>query len=191
MTNYSSNEFKNGLKVIIDQDPCVIIDNYFNKPGKGQAFTHIKFRNLISGRVLERNYKSGESLPGADVDELDMQYLYTDDDFYHFMMQDTFEQYSITENVMQETKKWLKPEDICKVTLWNDVPISVTPPQMVALEITETDPGLKGDTASGGTKPAVLETGATVKVPLFVQEGETIKVNTETGEYISRVKVDG
>lgn len=188
MAIYSTNEFKNGLKVLIDDAPCNIIDCEFVKPGKGQAFTRIKIRNLKTGRVVERTYKSGESLPSADVTDVEMQYLYNDGDQWHFMVPDTFEQYAIAPETIDEAKQWLKEQDICVVTLWNNEPIQITPPNFVVLAITETDPGLKGDTSGGGGKPAILETGAVVRVPLFVQTGELIKVDTRKGEYVSRVK---
>lgn len=188
MANYSTNEFKGGLKVMLDGDPCSIIENEFVKPGKGQAFSRVKFRNLKTGRVIERTFKSGESVEGADVVERDMQYLYSDGEFWHFMVADTFEQYSADSNAISEALKWLKEQDICIVTLWNDEPLSVMPPNFVELKITETDPGVRGDTSSGGGKPATLETGAVVRVPLFVQTDEVIKVDTRKGEYVSRVK---
>lgn len=188
MATYSTNEFKGGLKVMLDGDPCSIIENEFVKPGKGQAFNRVKLRNLKTGRVVERTFKSGDTIEGADVVDTEMQYLYNDGEFWHFMDPATFEQVSTDENVVGETKKWLKDQDICTLTLWNGAPLSVTPPNFVELAITETDPGVRGDTSGGGGKPATLETGAVVRVPLFVQTGELIKVDTRTGEYVSRVK---
>jgi len=188
MANFSTNEFKNGLKVMVDGDPCSMIEVDMVKPGKGQAFTRVKLRNLISGRVVERTYKSGESLPGADVMDTDMQYLYNDGEFWYFMDPNTFEQVGADANAVGDQAKWLKEQDTCEVTLWNDSPIAVNPPNFVELRITETDPGLKGDTAQGGIKPATLETGAVVRVPLFIETGEVIKVDTRSGEYVSRVK---
>jgi elongation factor P len=188
MATYSTNEFKAGLKVMLDNDPCAIIENEFVKPGKGQAFNRVKIRNLKTGRVIERTFKSGESLEGADVVDVEMQYLYNDGQFRHFMVPDTFEQYQTEEKVVGESGKWLKDQDTCTVTLWNDAPLAISPPNFVDLAITETDPGVRGDTSGGGGKPATLETGAVVRVPLFVQIGELIKVDTRTGEYVSRVK---
>jgi elongation factor P len=188
MASYSTNEFKAGLKVMLDNDPCAIIENEFVKPGKGQAFNRVKIRNLKTGRVIERTFKSGESLEGADVVDVEMQYLYNDGEFRHFMVPDTFEQYQADEKAVGEAKNWLKDQDLCTVTLWNDSPLSVTPANFVELAITETDPGVRGDTSGGGGKPATLETGAVVRVPLFVQIGEVVKVDTRTGEYVSRVK---
>jgi len=188
MANYSTNEFKNGLKIMIDGAPCNIIDCEFVKPGKGQAFTRVKIRNLKTGRVVERTYKSGESVPAADVVEMEMQYLYNDGTHWHFMVPDSFEQYVAEPEAVEPAIKWIKPEDVCTVTLWNNEPLQVTPPNFVVLSIVETDPGLKGDTSGGGNKPATLETGAVVRVPLFVQTEEMIKVDTRNGEYVSRAK---
>ena len=188
MANYSTNEFKNGLKIMVDQAPCNIIDCEFVKPGKGQAFTRVKIRNLKTGRVVERTYKSGESVPAADVVEIDMQFLYTDGEHWHFMVPDNFEQYTANQAAVDAAVAWIKPEDMCTVTLWNNQPLQVTPPNFVVLEITETDPGLRGDTSGGGGKPATLETGAVVRVPLFIQTGELIKVDTRKSEYVSRAK---
>lgn len=186
MATYSTNEFKAGLKVILDGDPCTILENEFVKPGKGQAFNRVKFRNLKTGKVLERTFKSGESIEAADVVELEMQYLYNDGEFWYFMDPNTFEQVSADEKAVADAKPWLKEQDVCLVTLWNGAPISVAPPNFVELEVVETDPGVRGDTSGGGGKPAKLETGAVVRVPLFVQTGEVIKVDTRSGEYVSR-----
>lgn len=188
MASYSTNEFKSGLKLLIDGDPCSIIENEFVKPGKGQAFNRVKFRNLKSGRVIERTYKSGESVEAADVVERDLQYLYQDTDEWHFMDEESFEQYTADQAIVGDAAQWLKEQDVCTITLWNGAPISVTPPNFVVLNITNTDPGLRGDTASGASKPATVETGAVVRVPLFVEEGEAIKIDTRTGEYVSRAK---
>lgn len=188
MSSYSTNEFKSGLKVLLDGDPYTILENEFVKPGKGQAFNRVKFRNLKNGRVIERTLKSGESVEAADVAEKEMQYLYNDGSLWHFMVSATFEQYEIPKVVVADAALWLKEQDNCMVTLWNDSPLSVTPPNFVVLKITDTDPGMKGDTSGGGNKPATLETGAVVKVPLFVQIGELIKIDTRTGDYVARVK---
>ena len=188
MAIFSTNEFKGGLKVMLDGDPCSIIENEFVKPGKGQAFNRVKIRNLKTGRVLEKTFKSGETLEGADVLETDMQYLYADGEFWHFMDPDSFEQFSADKAAVADAVKWLKEQDLCTVTLWNGTPIIIEPPKFVVLSITDTDPGLKGDTSGSGGKPATLETGAVVRVPLFVQIGEAIKVDTRTGDYVSRAK---
>mgnify|MGYP000270057417 FL=1 len=188
MATYSTSEFKGGLKLLLDGDPCTIIENEFVKPGKGQAFNRVKIRNLKTGRVLEKTFRSGESVEAADVIERDLQYLYNDGEFWHFMDNETFEQVQADANAMGESSKWIKEQDVCMVTLWNGSPLSVEPPNFVVLQIVETDPGLKGDTSGSGGKPATLESGAVVRVPLFVQEGEVIRVDTRSGEYVSRVK---
>ncbi|WP_280563484.1 MULTISPECIES: elongation factor P [unclassified Chromohalobacter] len=187
MATYSTNEFKGGLKVMLDGDPCSILENEFVKPGKGQAFSRVKLRNLITGRVWDRTFKSGESLEGADVLELDMEYLYSDGDMWHFMRTDgSFEQYAVDKKAIGDVEKWLKEQVVYTVTLWNDNAIAVSPPNFIELEVVETDPGLKGDTAQGGSKPATLSSGAVARVPLFINEGEVLKVDTRTGEYVSR-----
>ena len=187
MASYSTNEFRSGLKVLLEGDPCNIVENEFVKPGKGQAFNRVKLRNLKTGRIWERTFKSGESIEAADVLETDMEYLYTDGEFWHFMKTDgSFDQVAAAENAISEARDWLKEQESYVVTLWNDDPISVTPPNFIELEVTETDPGLKGDTAQGATKPATLSTGAVVKVPLFVSVGDRLKIDTRTGEYVSR-----
>ena len=188
MAKYSTNEFRGGLKVLLDGDPFEIIENEFVKPGKGQAFNRVKFRNLKNGRVIERTFKSGESVDAADVAELDVQYLYNDGSAWHFMHPDSYEQFEVNKTVLADNEKWLKEQDMYTITLFNGEPLSLVPPNFVTLTITETDPGLKGDTASGGSKPATLETGAVVRVPLFIQQGEIIKIDTRSSEYVSRAK---
>ncbi len=188
MANYSTNEFKNGLKIMLDNDPCSIIENEVVKPGKGQAFNRVRLKNLKTGRVIEKTFKSGDTVESADVMDIDMQYLYNDGEFWHFMNPSSFEQVSASESAVGDVKKWLKEQDICIVTLFNGVPISITPPNFVELKIIETDPGLKGDTAGTGGKPATVETGAVIKVPLFIQIDEIVKIDTRSGEYVSRVK---
>jgi elongation factor P len=188
MASYSTNEFRSGLKIILDGDPYAITENEFVKPGKGQAFNRVKVRNLKTGRVVDRTFKSGESVEAADVIEQEMEYLYSDGEFWHFMVPDTFEQFAADQKAVADAQPWLKEQDRCLVTLWNGAPLLVSPPNFVELKITETDPGVRGDTAQGGVKPATLETGAVVRVPLFIEQGETIKVDTRTGEYVSRVK---
>jgi elongation factor P len=188
MASYSTNEFRGGLKIILDGDPYTILENEFVKPGKGQAFNRVRVRNLKTGRVIERTFKSGESVEAADVFETDVQYLYNDGEFWHFMDPGSYEQYACPREAVAEGAKWMKEEDICQITLYNGEPLSVTPPNFTELKIVETDPGLRGDTSGGGGKPATLETGAVVRVPLFVNNEEVIKVDTRTGEYVSRVK---
>jgi elongation factor P len=188
MASYTTSEIRSGLKVLLDGDPYSVVENEFVKPGKGQAFNRIKVRNLKTGRTIERTFRSGESLEAADVVDTEMQYLYQDGDFWHFMMPDSFEQYTAGKSAVGENAQWLKEGIVCIVTLWNNEPLVVNVPAHVELKIIETDPGLRGDTATGGQKPAKLETGAVVRVPLFINEGETIRINTSTGEYVSRAK---
>ncbi len=188
MATYSTNEFKGGLKIMLDNDPCTIIDNEFVKPGKGQAFNRVRIKNLKTGRTIDKTFKSGETVEGADVMDVEMQYLYNDGEFWHFMNNESFEQVSADKKCVEESAKWLKENDMCTVTLWNGAPLIITPPNFVIMSVIDTDPGLKGDSAGTGGKPATLETGAVVRVPLFIQIGEVIKVDTRTGEYNSRVK---
>jgi elongation factor P len=188
MANYSTNEFKSGLKILLDGDPHVIVENEFVKPGKGQAFNRVRVRNLKTGRTIERSFRSGETVEAADVVDTDMQYLYQDGDFWHFMVPDSFEQYTAGKSAVGDAARWMKDGITCVVTLWNNVPLVVTPPAHIELKVVETDPGLRGDTATGGQKPAKVETGAVVRVPLFIDQGESIRVDTRTGEYISRAK---
>ena len=186
MASYSSGQFRSGLKLMLDGNPCLIINNEIVNPGKGQSFNRVKFKDLITGKTLEKTFKSGESLEVADVMELDMQYLYKDVDSWHFMDPNSYDQYAITEATMSNTTNYLVEQDIYVVTLWNNNPISVMPPNHVVLEVIDTDPGLKGDTAGTGGKPATMNTGLVVQVPLFVGIGEIIKVDTRTNEYTGR-----
>ena len=188
MSTYTTNEFKSGLKVMLDGDPCSILENEFVKPGKGQAFNRVKLRNLKTGRVLERTFKSGDVLTEADVVDIEMEYLYNDGDSGHFMALDTYEQYAISNTLLSDTLKWIKTQDLCTVTLWNGQALSITPPNFITAKVSETEPAVKGDTVSGATKSATLETGAVIRVPLFVNEGELLKIDTRTGEYVSRAK---
>jgi elongation factor P len=188
MANYNSNEFRAGLKLILDGDPYNIVENEFVKPGKGQAFNRVKLRNLKTGRVVDRTFKSGESVEAADVMDTDMQYLYSDGEEWHFMEPQSFEQFAMSKEAIGDAAQWLKGQEDCVVTLLDGIPLSVAVPNFVELQVTQTDPGLRGDTAQGGTKPATLETGAVVKVPLFVEENEVLRIDTRNGEYVSRVK---
>jgi elongation factor P len=188
MATYSTNEFRGGLKIMLDGDPCSIIENEFVKPGKGQAFNRVKIRNLKTGRVIERTFKSGESVEGADVMDTSLQYLYSDGEFWHFMDPNSYEQIAADATAVGDATKWLKEQDLCEVTLWNGAPIAVTPPNFVVLAVTETDPGVRGDTSGGGGKPATLETGAVVRVPLFIEIGDMLRIDTRTGEYVARAK---
>jgi elongation factor P len=188
MASYSTNEFKSGLKIILDNDPYTIVENEMVKPGKGQAFNRVRVRNLKSGRTVERTFKSGDTVEAADVVESEMNYLYSDGDFWHFMVPENFEQHAAGKDAVGDTANWLKDGMSCTVMMWNGTPLHVSPPSHVELKVVETDPGMRGDTATGGSKPAKLETGASVRVPLFISEGEVIRVDTRTGEYIARAK---
>jgi elongation factor P len=185
MANYSTSEFRSGMKIILDGDPFAIVENEMVKPGKGQAFNRVKIRNLKTGRTIERTFKSGDTVEAADVVDMDMQYLYQEGDFWHFMVPESFEQYTAGKTAIGDNAVWLKDGTVCIITLWNNVPLQVLPPSHIDLIVTETDPGLRGDTATGGQKTAKLETGAVVRVPLFINEGETIRVDTRTGQYMS------
>jgi elongation factor P len=171
---------------MLDGNPCSIVNNEIVKPGKGQAFNRVKFKDLLTGKTLEKTFKSGESLEGADVMELNMQYLYNDGESWHFMDPDSYDQYALDEMAMSGAINYLVEQDSCVVTLWNNNPISVTPPNHVILEVADTDPGLKGDTAGTGGKPATMNTGVVVQVPLFIAIGEKVKVDTRTNEYAGR-----
>jgi len=186
MASYSTNEMKAGMKVMMDGVPCTILDNEMVKPGKGQAFNRIRLKYLLTGRTVEHTFKSGDTLEVADIVTVEMEYSYTDGEFWYFMNPTSFEQIAADKPAMADATLWMRDQDVCELILWNGKPISVLPPHHVVLEVTETDPGLRGDTSGGGTKPAKLATGAVVKVPLFVNIGDKLKVNTRTGEYVSR-----
>lgn len=186
MVSYSTSDFKTGLKVIIENEPCEIIEEEFVKPGKGQAFNKIKFRNLLTGRVGDKTCKVGEHLDAAEVREVDMQFSYSDGTDWYFLDQTTYDQVSVSEKKIGSNKNWLTDQEICKVLFWNESPVSIKPPNFVNLQVVETDPGVKGDTVSGGTKLAKLSTGAVIKVPLFVSERDIVKVDTRNGEYQGR-----
>lgn len=182
------NQLRQGTRVEIDGIPWIIVDAQFVKPGKGQAFTKIKIKSLTDGRVIERTFKSSDSVAKADVKDKSMQYLYSDEEFWHFMEPSTYEQVALTKPQVGDTILWLKEQESYEVTFWKDQAIAVVPPPFVILDITQCDPGVKGDTVSGATKPATLETGAVIKVPLFVNEGERVRVDTRNGQYVERAK---
>ena len=188
MASYGMNDVKNGMKILVNNQPAVIIDTEYVKPGKGQAFTRVKYRLIKDGRTQEVTMKSTDSLDAADVVDTDMNFMYSDGEYWHFMDPESFEQVQATKAGMGGAEKWLKGEESCVVTLWNGEPIFVQAPNFVELKITETDPGVRGDTSGGGGKPATLETGAVVRVPLFVNQDEVIRVDTRSGEYSARVK---
>ena len=183
----SAGDFRNGITIEIDSNIFQIIEFQHVKPGKGAAFVRTKLKNIKSGGVIEKTFRPTEKCPQARIDRKDMQYLYSDGDLFHFMDQETFEQIALNEESVGDALKFVKENDVCKVCSHNGSVFAIEPPLFVELEITDTEPGFKGDTATGATKPAVVETGATVYVPLFVEMGVKIKIDTRSGEYLSRV----
>ena len=183
----TAGDFKNGITLEYDGNICQIIEFQHVKPGKGAAFVRTKLRNIISGGIVETSFRPTEKFPLARIDRKDMQYLYGDDDFYNFMDVETYDQISLTKDAVGDALKFVKENEMCKVCSHNGNVFAVEPPLFVELEITDTEPGFKGDTATGATKPAIVETGAKVMVPLFVEIGNKIKIDTRTGEYLSRV----
>jgi len=188
VANYSTSDFKKGLKVQIDGDPFQMIECNFVKPGKGQAMYKCKLKNLVKGTMIDRTYKSGESIEVADVSEIDAQFLYRQGKNYVFMDNTSFEQYELTEAQVDEAWKYLKEGINCGMVLYNDNPITITPPNHVVLRIEYCEPAVRGNTATGLTKPVKLETGAEIGCPAFVEMGELVKIDTRSGEYIERVK---
>lgn len=184
---YDTSDFRNGLKVVIDGNPYTVTYFQFVKPGKGTAFTRTKMKNMITGAVLERTYRTGEKVDAADIEEHNMQYLYDDGEFHHFMNNEDFSQVAIPSDGIKEESKFLTPELSVDVIFFEGRPISVNLPNFIESEILYCEPGVKGNTATGATKSADLACGASVQVPLFVEQGETIRVDTRTGEYVSRV----
>ena len=183
----TAGDFKNGLTIEYDGNICQIIEFQHVKPGKGAAFVRTKLKNIISGGVVETSFRPTEKFPQARIDRKDMQYLYADDDFYNFMDGETYEQIALPKEEVGDALKFVKENETCKVCSHKGKVFAVEPPLFVELQITETEPGFKGDTATGATKPATVETGATVYVPLFVETDDVIKIDTRTGEYLSRV----
>jgi elongation factor P len=185
---YQSSEFRKGIRVDIDGTPFLMIDTQFVKPGKGQAFTRCKLRNLLNGNVLERTLKIAESLKKADVSDETMQFLYQQGEDFVFMNTKTYDQLEMTEDQLGDARNYIVENMEVQVQIWSGKPISVEVPNFVELEITHCDPGVRGDTVSGATKPATMSTGYVVQVPLFVEQGETIRIDTRTGSYMDRVK---
>lgn len=183
----SAGDFRNGVTLEIDGQVVQIMEFQHVKPGKGAAFVRTKLKNVINGGVVERTFRPTEKFPQARIDRVDMQYLYADGDLFHFMNQETYDQVALSGEIIGDALKFVKENEICKVCSHNGSVFSVEPPLFVELEITETEPGFKGDTAQGANKPAIVETGATVYVPLFVEIGDRIKIDTRTGDYLSRV----
>ena len=183
----SAGDFRNGITLEIEGNVFQIMEFQHVKPGKGAAFVRTKIKNVMSGGVVERTFRPTEKFPAARIDRVDMQYLYSDGDLFHFMDVNTYEQVALNPDSIGDALKFVKENEMCKVCSYNGNVFSVEPPLFVELDITDTEPGFKGDTAQGATKPAVVETGATVYVPLFVDQGDKIKIDTRTGEYLSRV----
>ena len=185
---YDTSDIRKGLKFEMDGDPYTVLDFQFVKPGKGNAFTRCKIKNLATGAVMDRTWRSGEKLQEASLDEPEMQYLYQDEEGFHFMDQQTYEQYALAADVVGEDSKYLLEGLQLTILVHNGKPISLTLPNFVELEVVETEPGMKGDTVTGGRKPATMNTGAVINVPLFIDRGEILKIDTRTGEYVERVK---
>lgn len=188
MPQINTGEFRKGIKVTIDGEPYEMLECNFVKPGKGQALYKTKLRNLLKGTILDRTYKSGDSLESADVHKGAGQYIYRDADSFFFMDNETFEQHPVAEETVGEAAKFLKEGTVCGLLYWNDRLIGIDPPQHVVMEVTYAEPAAKGDTATNVTKPATVETGATVQVPAFINIGDKIKIDARTGEYLERVR---
>lgn len=183
----SAGDFRNGITIELDNNIYQIIEFQHVKPGKGAAFVRTKLKNVINGGVVEKTFRPTEKCPQARIDRKDMQYLYSDGDLFNFMDTETYDQIALNKETVGDALKFVKENEMCKVCSHNGNVFSVEPLLFVELEITDTEPGFKGDTATGATKPAVVETGASVNVPLFVDRGDKIKIDTRTGEYLSRV----
>ena len=183
----SAGDFRNGITLEIDGQVMQVMEFQHVKPGKGAAFVRTKLRNVIDGGVVEKTFRPTEKFPQARIDRVDMQYLYADGDLYNFMNVETYDQVAISTDIVGDNMKFVKENEMCKVLSYNGSVFAIEPPLFVELVVTETEPGVKGNTATGATKPAIVETGAQVMVPLFVNEGETIQIDTRTGEYMKRV----
>ena len=183
----SAGDFRNGITIELDNGIYQIIEFQHVKPGKGAAFVRTKLKNIVSGGVVEKTFRPTEKCPQARIDRKDMQYLYSDGDLYHFMDVETYDQVALNDETVGDALKFVKENDMCKVCSHNGNVFAIEPPLFVELEVTDTEPGFKGDTATGASKPATVETGATVSVPLFVEIGNKIKIDTRTCEYLSRV----
>ncbi len=185
---YESSDLRKGLKIIIDGAPYIITDFQFSKPGKGQALYRCKLKNMITGYTMDRTYRSGDKFEPANLQESKMQFLYNDASGYHFMDTTTYDQVTLTPDQVGNARNYLKDNMEVTILFFNETPISISLPTFVELEVVKSDPGIKGDTATGATKPATLETGYTLQVPLFIEEGNVLKIDTRTGEYVERVK---
>ncbi len=183
----SAGDFRNGITVEMEGNVYQIIEFQHVKPGKGAAFVRTKLKNIINGGVVEKSFRPTEKFPQARIDRKDMQYLYSDGDLFNFMDTETYDQIALNADAVGDALKFVKENEMVKICSYNGNVFAIEPPLFVELEITDTEPGFKGDTATGATKPAIVETGAKVMVPLFVENGEVIKIDTRTGEYLSRV----
>ncbi|MFH2058608.1 MAG: elongation factor P [Pseudomonadota bacterium] len=183
---YLASDLRKGLKIEIDGEPYVVVDFEFKKPGKGQSLYKCKLRNMITGNLFERTYRSGEKFQKADLEEQEMEYLYADKDNYCFMDTSTYEQYSMTKDQVGDASDMLKDNTVCTILLHNGLPIGLTLPNFINLKVVQSEPWAKGDTATGSTKPAVLETGFEVQVPPFINQGQMVKIDTRTREYVER-----
>jgi elongation factor P len=188
VASYSTSDFRKGLKVEMDGDPYIMIEFNFVKPGKGQALYKCKLRHLIRNTVIDRTFKSGDSLGAADISEIDAQYLYRQGDTFVFMDNESYEQYELSGDAVDDAWKFLKEGMVCSMLLYNNNPIGVTPPNHVVLQVEFCEPAVRGNTATNVTKPAKLETGAEIIVPNFVESGQMVRIDTRTAEYIERVK---
>ena len=183
----SAGDFKNGITLEIDGNVCQIVEFQHVKPGKGAAFVRTKYKNIITGAVLEKSFRPTEKFPAARIERVEMSYLYNDGEFYNFMNNETFDQVALTADQVGDSLKFVKENEIVKICSYNGNVFAIEPPLFVELEVIETEPGFAGNTAQGATKPAIVETGAQVQVPLFVNQGDKLKIDTRTGEYLSRV----
>ena len=183
----SASDFRNGVTVEIDGQVMQVVEFQHVKPGKGAAFVRTKLRNVINGGVIETSFRPTEKFPSARIDRVDMQYLYKDGDQYNFMNMETYDQVPVPVDFIGDNAKWLKENDVCQLLYADDELMGVNPPMFIEVEITQTDPGFKGDTVQGSTKPATIETGAVIQVPMYLNQGEIIKVDTRDGKFVSRV----
>ncbi len=185
----STSDLRKGTKILYNAEPYIVVDFQHVKPGKGGAFVRTKMKNLISGLIREETFRSGEKFPAPDLETKQMQYLYKDDDLYHFMDQDSFEQTTLNKHQVEDVLSFLKEQEVYQVLYFSERPIAVTPPMFMELKVVEASPGVRGDTAQGAaSKPVTLETGLVMQVPLFINEGDYLKIDTRTSEYIERVK---
>ncbi len=189
MATYKTSDFRKGIKVQIDGDPYVMVEMNFVKPGKGNALYKCRLKNLIRGSVLDRVYKGGDTLESADVEEVEAQFLYKQGDTFVFMNNETYDQYELKADQVDDNWKWIKEGTVCKIMLYNGLPVTMEPPQHVNLKVEYCEPGARGDTATNVTKSVKLETNAEVLAPLFINQGDTLRIDTRTGEYVERIRV--